>query len=177
MFRVVATLTVCAIALAGCEQPQPIIPGKREAVDTLIQDAPVRSETVNKSVAFRAPGMSTNANWTQGHGTARSRTTHPTLGAKPQLVWSVPIGVGDGQRTRITADPVVADGRIFTVDAEARLSAHATSGAALWSIDLTPQGEGKGEATGAGIAHGNGTLFMTTAYGVLHAINPTTGAI
>ena len=37
MFRVVATLTVCAIALAGCEQPQPIIPGKREAVDTLIQ--------------------------------------------------------------------------------------------------------------------------------------------
>jgi outer membrane protein assembly factor BamB len=177
MFRVVALLTVCAIALAGCEQPQPIIPGKREAVDTLIQDAPVRSETVNKSVAFRAPGMSTNANWTQGHGTARSRTTHPTLGAKPQLVWSVPIGVGDGQRTRITADPVVADGHIFTVDAEARLSAHATSGAALWSIDLTPQGEGKGEATGAGIAHGNGTLFMTTAYGMLYAINPTTGAI
>ena len=117
MFRVVATLTVCAIALAGCEQPQPIIPGKREAVDTLIQDAPVRSETVNKSVAFHAPGMSTNANWTQGHGTARSRTTHPTLGAKPQLVWSVPIGVGDGQRTRITADPVVADGHIFTVAA------------------------------------------------------------
>ena len=65
----------------------------------------------------------------------------------------------------------------FTVDAEARLSAHATSGAALWSIDLTPQGEGKGEATGAGIAYGNGTLFVTTAYGVLHAINPTNGAI
>ena len=63
MFRVVATLTVCAIALAGCEQPQPIIPGKREAVDTLIQDAPARAEIVNKSVAFRAPSMSTNANW------------------------------------------------------------------------------------------------------------------
>ena len=55
MFRVVATLTVCAMALAGCEQPQPIIPGKREAVDTLIQDAPARVEIVNKSVAFRAP--------------------------------------------------------------------------------------------------------------------------
>ena len=25
MFRVVATLTVCAIALAGCEQPQPCL--------------------------------------------------------------------------------------------------------------------------------------------------------
>ena len=62
MFRVVATLTVCVIALAGCEQPQPIIPGKREAVETLLQESPARAEIVNKFVAFRAPSMSTNAN-------------------------------------------------------------------------------------------------------------------
>ena len=165
MFRVVATLTVCAITLAGCEQPQPIISGKREAVDTLIQDAPARAEIINKSVAFRAPSMSSNENWTQGHGTQRTRTSHPTLGSAPQLIWSAPIGVGDGKRTRITADPLVADGRIFAVDAEARLSAHATTGAALWSVDLTPQGEGKGEAAGAGLAYGDGTLFVTTSMG------------
>lgn len=177
MFRVLATLTVCTIALAGCEQPQPIIPGQREAVETLIKDVPVSQKVVNKTVAFSAPKMVNNANWTQGHGTARTRITHAALDGSLQRVWSAPIGTGDSQRTRITADPVVADGRIFTIDAEARLNAHSVSGAPIWSIDLTPQGEGKGEAIGAGLAYGNDTLFVTTAFGILYAINPADGSI
>ena len=37
------------------------------------------------------------------------------FGTDPQLAWSANIGAGDSRKQRITADPVVANGRVFTL--------------------------------------------------------------
>ena len=55
------------------------------------------------------------------------------------------------------------------------LSAIDTTGLILWQKDLTPDGESKGEVSGAGFAAGANKIFVATAYGFLHAIDPESG--
>ena len=47
------------------------------------------------------------------------------------------IGSGSSRKNRIAPRPVVADGRVFTIDAGVAVTATSTGGATLWSADLT----------------------------------------
>ncbi len=125
---------------------------------------------------LRIPAPRLNAEWTHRNGSNRHAIEHPSLGAQPRLVWSAGIGAGDDRQTRITADPVVAGGRIFTLDAESQVTATSTAGARLWSATLRPASDRPGEASGGGLAYGAGKLFATTAFGALVALDPATGA-
>ena len=57
--------------------------------------------------------------------------------------WSTRIGEGSGRKHRITAVPVVAGGRVYTLDSRSQLSAVTTSGAPLWSVSLAPASESR----------------------------------
>jgi outer membrane protein assembly factor BamB len=87
----------------------------------------------------------------------------------------VQIGQGDTRRQRLTAQPVVAGGRIFTLDSQSRVSAVSTSGTVLWSVDASPARDQADEASGGGLAHGDGRLFVTLGFGDLVAFDPATG--
>lgn len=179
-------LTVAAtVCVAGCTDREDILPGKREdprsiltndlAAGDLASDlAPERAGAVP---ALRLPKAQSNANWTHSIGTPKTRVTHAALSAAPNLAWSAEIGAGDSRRNRITADPVVADGRVFTLDAEARVTATGTSGATLWQADLTPSRDKSDEATGGGLAVGAGKLFVSSGFGFLTALDPATGTV
>ena len=41
--------------------------------------------------------------------------------------------------------------------------------------DFKPEVESIGEVSGSGLAAGAGKIFVTTAYGLLHAIDPSSG--
>jgi outer membrane protein assembly factor BamB len=92
-------------------------------------------------------------------------------------LWSVSVGQGDTRRHRITAQPVVAGGRIFTLDSQSRVSAVSTSGAVLWSVDASPARDRADEASGGGLAVGEGRLFVTLGFGDLVALDPATGGV
>jgi outer membrane protein assembly factor BamB len=77
---------------------------------------------------------------------------------------------------RITADPVVAGGRVFTLDAQASVAAVSTSGSLLWTTDLTPSRDRSSDASGGGLAYGDGRLFVSSGFGMLTALDPETGA-
>ncbi|MBC6438717.1 MAG: PQQ-binding-like beta-propeller repeat protein [Rhodobacteraceae bacterium] len=118
-----------------------------------------------------------NADWMQRAANIRNLPPHVALSAAPQEIWAVAIGQGNSRRNRITADPVVTDGRIFTLDADAGVRATATSGGALWSVDLTPGFEhGSGGASGGALAVAGPTVFATTGYGELVALNVADGS-
>ena len=52
---------------------------------------------------------------------------------RPAQAWSVSIGAGDSAAGRLAAEPVVADGRIYTIDTMARVRAFAAdTGATIW---------------------------------------------
>ena len=156
--------------LASCAEKERILPGKRE---------PLRAEAEkieNAAPAIRLPGQTRNDSWTHRIGTQKYRVAHAALSPAPALAWSAEIGQGESRKTRITADPVVAGGRVFTVDAEATVTATSTAtGETLWSRDLTPRRDKRGDASTGGLSFGNGKLFVTTGFGSLRALDPATG--
>jgi outer membrane protein assembly factor BamB len=169
-----------ALALAACSQNEPILSGDREGIREVLQSDVRRAQAEqtpeNRVVALSLPAPTANANWTQRIGTPSARTAHPALSAAPGLAWSVNIGAGDGKRARITADPVVAGGRVFTLDAQATVAAVSTSGSLLWTTDLTPPRDRSRDASGGGLAYGDGKLFVSSGFGMLTALDPQTGA-
>ncbi len=178
--RLITALLAGTTFLVGCAEPEVILPGQRDSINSVLDaDAVVDTQDriVNQSLAFSAPSMTTNANWAQAAGTPSARTAHPALSAAPALAWSVNIGEGDGKRQRISTDPIVVDGVIYTMDAQSTVSAVSAAGTLLWQVNLTPQTENRGDAFGGGFAYGEGRLFVTTGYGAVHAMDPKSGAI
>ncbi|HEY0275669.1 MAG TPA: PQQ-binding-like beta-propeller repeat protein, partial [Paenirhodobacter sp.] len=75
------------------------------------------------------------------------------------------------------AEPVVAGGRVFTVDSRGMVTATSTGGARLWQADATPPGDHSAEASGAGLAYDGGTLYVTSGFSQMVALDATTGAV
>jgi len=167
------------LALMACSKKEPILSGEREGIREVLQSEVRRAMAAetpqNQVMPVDLPPATVNADWTQPVGTPATRAAHPALSAAPDLAWSVDIGSGDSRRKRITADPVVADGRIFTLDAQAQVAAVSTNGDLLWTTDLTPPNDRSSQASGGGLAHGEGKLFVTSAFGLLTALDPQTG--
>ncbi len=179
----VSGLALLAV-LAGCER-ELVLPGERfnprtpleASLPTKEQPAPVdpAGQVANSSAPIALPAASANADWTHRGGNMRHLAPHGSLSAAPARVWSASIGAGNSRRNRISAAPVVADGRVFTLDATANLQATALNGAPLWTADLTPEADSRDEVSGGGLAVGGGRLFVATGYGDLLAIDPATG--
>ncbi len=165
--------------LAACGERETYLPGPREELRAVMGDTTAEDSgmAANRSAAIALPKQSANADWRLGIGTQSARAAHPALSAAPALAWSADIGAGDSRKARINANPVVADGRIFTLDSGARVMAHSAAGAALWSANLTPPNDKEGDASGGGIAYGDGKLFITSGFGLLTALDPATGGV
>ncbi|MCX8224933.1 MAG: PQQ-binding-like beta-propeller repeat protein [Sulfitobacter sp.] len=173
---------VASLLLSACAEPQVILPGVREDIRSVLQsdegfeapaDQPVPENT---SRAISLPAMTNNASWSQSAGTPSTRISHASLSAAPQLAWSANIGKGDSRKQRINATPVVAGGRIFTIDSSALVTATSASGATLWSRDLTPSTDGQGDASGGGLAVDGDTLYVSLGFGTVTAIDTSSGA-
>jgi len=170
-----ALLGGAVLLLSGCSEPDVILPGAREDIRPVSEERPAEDFSANTSRAIRLPNQTANAAWTQAQGTPAYRIAHPALGAAPKLAWSTPIGAGDSRRQRITAAPVVANGLVYTLDAAARVSAVRTDGTPAWSADLTPPTDDASQATGGGMAYHDGTLYVSSGFGLLTALDAATG--
>lgn len=164
----------------GCSQREIILPGDRVDPRSVLQGsisefATPQGGTV--SVPIRLPAQVANAEWTHRGGSPSHAISHPALGAGTTLAWSAAIGQPAGRRHRITADPVVGAGRIFTLDSRATVAATSTAGGTLWSVDLTPAGDRADDASGGGLAFAAGRVFVTTGFGELVAIDAASGAV
>ncbi|WP_072790627.1 PQQ-like beta-propeller repeat protein [Cognatishimia maritima] len=164
---------VVAGLVGGCAEREVILQGDRQE----LRGEPPQVELPSESRSIRLAAQTRNANWTHRHGTQKYRTAHPALSTAPALAWTANIGAGDGRRQRIATDPVVFDGRIFTIDSEAQLTATGTEGQRLWAHDMTPAGDKSSEASGGGLAVGEGKLFVSNGFGRLSAFDPATGAL
>lgn len=172
----IALALVSSIVLAGCSDREVILPGKREPILKLEPSATEGAGTLSAPKAFAMPRQKNNVAWPQGHASPSTQVVHAALSAAPKPLWTLSVGTGDRARNRITADPIVAEGIVFTLDSLSVLTATSTSGSRLWSRDLTPSFERAGDADGGGIAYGDGVIFVSTGYGVLHALDPESGS-
>jgi outer membrane protein assembly factor BamB len=171
-----------AAFLTACAEPDAILQGQRENVRSVLQNQPEPNDgpaafVANQTRAISLPAARVNADWPQTTGNAATRTSNAALGGSLSLQWAAKIGEGDSRKHRITAVPVVADGRIFTLDAQSVVTATATSGAPLWQIDLRPARDQAGDATGGGLVVSGDTVYISIGFGVLAAVDSSNGAV
>ncbi|WP_253279550.1 PQQ-like beta-propeller repeat protein [Loktanella sp. 3ANDIMAR09] len=166
--KIICAGLLAVMTLTACGEDDIILPGVREPI------RPGNAE-VNQAlpISFAAPQL--NSSWTHRNGDADHMFPQPVFSTSPTLAFGVDIGAGDSKSARITADPVVAGGIVYTLDALSRVTATTTGGAAVWSVELTPPTDSRTDASGGGLAFGGGRLFVTTGFGRLTALDPATG--
>ncbi|MEO0372664.1 MAG: PQQ-binding-like beta-propeller repeat protein [Pseudomonadota bacterium] len=164
---------------SACEKKEVVLTGEREGVRAILEDGATDSlastQQPDAAPPLNLPATRANTSWTQSIATPQTRTSHPALGSAPSLMWTVDIGEGDGRRNRITADPIVSGGRIYTLDATARVTAVSTAGEVIWTRDLTPTNDNRSDGSGGGMAFSNGVLFVSSGFGRLTALNASNG--
>jgi outer membrane protein assembly factor BamB len=152
--------------------PKPKLPGQRVDVEKLGRGLAVDNP---RNLKVTLPKPATRADWPQAGGVPSHEMGHAAAGDRLSEAWSVDIGTGGGYRRKITAQPVIAQGHVFTMDADAVVSCFdATSGRRLWDFDTLPE-DNRGTNIGGGIAFDAGTLYVSTGRAQALALDPATG--
>lgn len=153
-----------------------LLPGERIAVIT-----DPNMESVDPAEAGRPvqlPPPQANASWSQPGGSPSNNLGHLALSEEVRKVWSADAGTGSSSSGRLSAVPLVADGKVYTLDAGGRVSAFSSaSGAKLWTASVTPDNEKSKEGFGGGLALDGGHLYAATGYGTVVSIDSGSGAI
>ncbi len=175
---------VVALGLAGCSSVGDLfqsaskskLPGKRLSVMELETTLTVDPETKGSEIDL--PTAIENKDWTQPGGSASNAMSRLAASDKLKELWTVDAGSGSGGASRLIASPIVAEGKIFVLDAEAHVRAFdAKSGKRLWTQDLTPEDMDSDKARGGGIAYENGRLFAATGLGYVYAMDAKDGKV
>lgn len=173
----VALACLLLAVLSACswfrsETPPPL-PGERIAV--LDRDGALSPASGLAGAPMRIPFAVDMAEWPSAGGTRTHAPGHIALPTNISRAWTASVGRGSTRDRHLLAVPIVADGRVYTFDAGAQVSAFATqSGNRVWRVDLTP--ERGGTSFGGGLAFGGGRLFAVTGYGEAIALDPANGS-
>ena len=138
---------------------------------TIAPDAAIRADRI------LLPSSVANSDWPQAGGSADHVLQNVQFGASPTLVWRADIGKGIAHDRPWLPPPIVAEGKLFTVDSENQLRAFdAANGQRLWSVDLTEDVDDD-DALSGGIAYADGRVIATTGFGQVIALQATTGKV
>lgn len=116
------------------------------------------------------------AEWSQPGGTADNSPPHASGAAVLERAWRANLGAGSDNRVQFAAPPVIADGRLYFLDADQRVHAvGARDGQRVWRTAVRGETRDR-NARGGGVAASGGRVFVTTGYGSLVALDGATGA-
>jgi outer membrane protein assembly factor BamB len=151
------------------------LPGERIAVITDPGQINVDQVAV-RPVSLPPPHA--NASWSQPGGVPSNNLGHLAFSDSVRKVWEVDAGTGSSSSGRLSAVPLVAEGRVFTLDAAGNVSAFSSaSGSKLWGASVTPENEKSKEGFGGGLAFEGSRLYATTGYGTVVALDAGNGAV
>jgi len=167
------------------KEKQTPLPGKRIPVMQVTEKVPGELAAADKPIAL--PPQKSNENWTQPGGEPNNAPGHLALANAVRQAWSADAGKGSSSEGRVTASPIVFGGRVYTLDAGARVTAFSTSGGGVsWKTSLIPEkelgegsffslGGGGGGGHGGGLAIDNGRIYAASGYGNVVALDPGSG--
>lgn len=165
------------LGLAGCswfgDKEDPPLPGDRISILSLEQT--LEADAGLADLEVRLPAPYENANWPQAGGIPSHALYHLALPEELKEVWRVDIGDGSDDENRMFSSPVIANGRVYTLDSSTTVRAYAAEdGKLLWEKDLTPEDEDEG-SIGGGLSFEYGRVFVTTSYGDVVALDGESG--
>ena len=93
------------------------------------------------------------------------------------VAWRRKVGQGRARGHYVTGMPVVAAGRIFTLDAAGLVSARdEKTGQEIWRTNLAPRSGRDRDAYGGGIAYADGALYVSSGFRFVTALDAANGA-
>ncbi len=168
------------LAAGGCSafdgvfgENKETLPGRREPVGS---ERRALAVDAGDQRSITLPPATPLPEWPQAGGNAAHSVGHVAVsGLAP--AWRSSVGEGGGYRAKLTAQPVVAGGRVFTMDSDATVTAFdAETGSRIWRTD-TQDDEDRSTNVGGGVAVVGGTLYATTGRADVLALDAGTGAI
>ncbi len=167
------------LALGGCSlwdrwfgDKKTPLPGNRESIFAAGGRGLTVDDTAPKVVL---PPPVRNAGWPQAGGNPAHYMGHLAANDHLAEAWTADIGAGGGYRRIIMAQPVVADGVVFTMDSGAKVSAfELATGRRLWRAETVPD-DADSTNVGGGIGADNGTLYAVNGVSQLVALEAATG--
>ncbi len=180
-----AAIAPLALVLTGCglfdDDEKPILPGHREAV--VPEEPGLELDPALAGLTVTVPPGEVPADWPQpgrapDHVLGSFAWNDPgekNGGSKP--AWESKIGTGQVFRHVLTAPPIVADGRIYTMDSDAVIDAFdLATGKRLWHL-VTRRKKITSSNVGGGIAYADGTIYAATGLAELIAVDAARGKI
>lgn len=150
------------------------------------------------------PEAYNNTDWAQPGGNPSHVMGVTAAGQNLTRLWKKDIGKGSSKKGRIVATPVIANGVIYTLDADNTVRATRSSdGSKIWDYEITVElgeatrsretgfkgrlanprgffGGGRSgvdrESLGGGVAYDGGRVYVSSGYGVMSALDARTGA-
>ena len=177
----VAVLMIAAMAASGCGilkkgTPKTPVLGNRVAVLSTENDAGVDLATA--SIPMVLPEPVENADWGQSGGSPSKSMGHLALGAALQNAFSVSIGYGSTLSARLGAPPVVAGGRVYTIDINSAVRAFdAKTGGTAWESQFGTEKGNSSSLFGGGVAVENGRIYATNGLGFVAALDARNGGV
>jgi outer membrane protein assembly factor BamB len=166
------------LALAACSGDDvwfgasegPPLPGER--VSVMLLERELTADPNLADLPIELPPPQRNDAWPQNGGLPTHAMHHLAAADQLRLAWSADIGAGDADEGQLLARPVVAGGRVFTMDAEGTIRAFdADGGRPVWTFE---QEEADG-LIGGGLAYANDWLFVSLSSGQVLGLNATSG--
>lgn len=177
-FARIAVVAASVLLLAGCgswfggtaEKP---LEGER--IDVLRGGSNLQTDRRIRDLDVLLPRPEVNADWPQAGGYPNHAMHHLAASGPLAEIWSTDIGEGTNDEAQLLAEPIIAGDRIYTVDAEAEVSAFdAKSGNRIWQVELSKDDDDEG-ILGGGLALEDGRLFATTGFADVIALDAKNG--
>ncbi len=164
------------VACSSSDDKEPL-PGERVSVLDLQRHLEPENDALNAQ-GFIAPQAWQNEFWPQAGGYPNHAMQHVAVNENDLApAWSKSIGRGATKSLPLTTQPIVVDGRIFTIDTQATLSAFSVrDGAMLWQVDVKDPAEDD-PVIGGGIAYSRGKIYVTNGYDEALAVSPDNGGL
>jgi len=197
---------VAIIALTGCSTLSRLnITKPRESADSepvgsvriplVAVDEQLSVAPALQGVGFYLPPAAPLDNWPLPGGSPEQSVEHVAAAPAFQVAWKRKVGKGSSKTQFVTAPPVAVGGRVYTMDAGARVTAtNALTGGAIWTADMGPSGDIRAylpdvklpfikqgvyedyQTFGGGLAYDGGRLYVTSGYRFVAALDAGTGA-
>lgn len=181
-------LSAAAMVLSGCATAGKMNPfknhnsddgavvsqGKRISIVAFEQK--LQPSASLKGIGYYLPPTANVPNWPVSSG-PDTLVQNAASAKEFKVAWSRSIGTPSKKGGEVLAQPV-SDGKlIYTIDGEARVSAHdLETGNQVWSVDLNPHNKRDKMAFGGGLALSDGKLFVTSGFRFVAALDAATGA-
>jgi outer membrane protein assembly factor BamB len=176
----VAVMVAATFAASGCSilnKKKPSTPVLGDRIAVLSSESGVEIDPATAALPINLPPPVANTEWTQSGGNSSKSMGQLALGGASRL-FSVNAGRGSSLAARLASAPIVANGRVYTIDTMGSVRAFdASSGAAVWTAQTPSDRGGEGSLYGGGIAYDSGHIFATNGLGYVVSLDANNGAV